>query len=214
MKLSRSVWTAAARAGLLATFAFITPALAQSYRDGSGTIVPGEAPLVGCSMQGHCLGPVSATNPLPVSGAFWQSTQPVSLSTLPPLPAGSNTIGAVESAGTVGVDYSTNKPVLPSVGAGFSASGVYANYVLIATVGASPARDNLDIENTSGAQIAIVRDDGSASTGAPPSNASVFSLGGGAQVGAQGGAWTSQTFKGRVQIYAPSSTAQVAIFVD
>jgi hypothetical protein len=125
------------------------------------------------------------------------------------------TIGfPVTQAGTTGLDYSANKPTLPNIGANFAASGTYASYVLIATVPASPSRNNVDIENISGAQIAVVRDDGTAASGAAPNNASVFSLGGGASAGAQGGAWSSQTFKGRLQIYAPSSTAIVSVMVD
>ncbi|HEX7906698.1 MAG TPA: hypothetical protein VF534_01215 [Paraburkholderia sp.] len=120
----------------------------------------------------------------------------------------------VVSAGTVGTDYSVNKPTIPNVGAVFGNSGPYANYVLIQTVPASPTRNNVDIENTSGGQIVVVRDDGTAATGAAPTNASVFPLGGGASVGAQGGSWSSQTFKGRLQIYAPASTAIVAVMVD
>jgi hypothetical protein len=38
------------------------------------------------------------TNTVPVSGTFWQTTQPVSLASLPALAAGSNTIGAVTQA--------------------------------------------------------------------------------------------------------------------
>jgi hypothetical protein len=86
--------------------------------------------------------------------------------------------------------------------------------VLVATVAASTTRFNIDVENTSGAQIAIVRDDGTAAGGAAPVNASVFALAGGSSVGAQGGAWSSQTFKGRLQIYAPSSGAIVAVMGD
>lgn len=35
------------------------------------------------------------SNPLSVTGAFWQATQPVSLASLPALPAGTNNIGAI-----------------------------------------------------------------------------------------------------------------------
>lgn len=42
---------------------------------------------------------VSVTNTVPVSGTFWQSTQPVSLASLPALPAGSNDIGSVDQHG-------------------------------------------------------------------------------------------------------------------
>jgi hypothetical protein len=131
-----------------------------------------------------------------VTGTFWQTTQPIS------------------TAGTTGLDYSANKPTLPNVGANFAASGPYASYFLIATVPASATRNSVDIENTSGAQIAIIRDDGTAAAAAAPVNASVFALAPGAGVGAQGGSWSSMTFKGRLQIYAASSAAQVAIMVE
>ncbi|MEZ7525200.1 hypothetical protein [Burkholderia vietnamiensis] len=120
----------------------------------------------------------------------------------------------VNQAGSTGTDYSANKPTIPNVGAAFGASGPYANYVLVATVPALATRNNVDIENISGAQIAVVRDDGTAANGAAPANASVFALGGGASAGAQGGAWSSQTFKGRLQIYAPSAAAVVSVMVD
>lgn len=128
----------------------------------------------------------------------------------PPL-IGNATFGATGSTGT---DASANKPTLPNVGANFVGSGPYASYILISTLAASPTRNNVDVENTSGAQIAVVRDDGTASGGSQPVNASVFSLGGGASAGAQGGAWSSETFKGRLQIYAPSSGASVTVMVD
>lgn len=127
---------------------------------------------------------------------------------------GSSSPTYVISGGSTGLDYSANKPTLPNIGANFAASGPYASYVLIATVPANPSRFNVDIENTSGAQIAIIRDDGTAASAAAPVNASVFSLAGGSGVGAQGGAWSSQTFKGRLQIYAASSSAQVAVMGD
>jgi hypothetical protein len=120
----------------------------------------------------------------------------------------------VVSAGSTGQDHSANQPALPVVGQPFGGSGPYAGYVLVATVPASPTRNNVDIENTSGAQIAVMRDDGTAASGAAPNNASVFALGGGSAAGAQGGAWSSTTFKGRLQIYAPSSTAIVSVMVD
>lgn len=120
---------------------------------------------------------------------------------------------SVTFAGSKGTDFSANKPTIPNVGAAFGASGPYANYVLVATVPAGN-RNNVDIENISGAQIAVVRDDGTATNGAAPANASVFALGGGASAGAQGGAWSSQTFKGRLQIYAPSAAAVVSVMVD
>lgn len=123
---------------------------------------------------------------------------------------------AVSATGTgsAGQDFSVNAPALPAVGSNFAASGPYANYLLIRTVAANPARNNLDIENNSGSQIAILRDDGSAAPGSAPANASIFALAGGAGIGSQGGSWSTTTFKGRTQIYAPTTTAQVAVFQD
>jgi len=51
-------------------FAFATCASAQTYHDVSGTVPTPVVPLIGCSLNGPCVGPISATNPLPVSGAF------------------------------------------------------------------------------------------------------------------------------------------------
>ena len=172
--------------GLAATLTAIAAASAQTYLDSKGTMVSGVAPLVQCVSGGSCAGPVSSTNPLPVSGSVAQS-------------------------GSIGADYSANKPALPNVGANFAAGGPFANYVSIVTVAASASRLSIDVENDSGAQIAIILDDGAAASGAAPNNASVFALGGGAGVGVQGGSWVSLIEKGRVQVYAPASTAQVAI---
>ena len=123
-------------------------------------------------------------------------------------------VQSVAQGGTLGRDFSANAPVLPPIAANFGATGVYANYVLIATVPASATRFNIDVENVSGAQIVVIRDDGTALSGASPANASVFALAPGSTAGAQGGSYASQTFKGRLQIYAPSASAQVAIFAD
>jgi hypothetical protein len=136
----------------------------------------------------------------------------VSISGAVTLGAGAATIGAVLQSGSTGLDYSSNRPALPAVGANFAASGPYASYVLTATAPASAARAAIDVENTSGAQIVILRDDGTAAAGAAPANASLFALGGGSAAGAQGGSWTSATFKGRVQVYAPASLSTSITF--
>ena len=106
--------------------------------------------------------------------------------------------------GSTGHDYSAGKPTLPNVGTAFGA-GVYSGYVCVATRAASATRANIDVENCTGAQIVVLRDDGTAATGAAPANASVFALSGGTAPGAQGGSWSSPTFKGRLQIYAPAA---------
>jgi hypothetical protein len=161
-------------------------AQAQTYRDSVGTIAPAYVPLVGCSNGRNCAGPASSANPVPVA----------------PQPA---------FTGSMGRDYSANQPAPPNVGVSFGASGPYANYVLIATAPANVSRFSIDVENTSGSQIVIVLDDGTASTGSVPNNASVFALAGGGSVGSQGGSWVSEVERGRVQVYAPSASAQVAI---
>lgn len=46
---------------------FVLGASAQTYKDSGGTVVPSVAPLVGCSTSGNCLGPVSSSNPMPVT---------------------------------------------------------------------------------------------------------------------------------------------------
>ena len=117
--------------------------------------------------------------------------------------------------GSSGRDASVNQPTLPVVGANFAASGPYANYALVATIAADPKRRLIDIENNSGAQIVVLRDDGTAVPGAAPTNASLFPLAGGSGVGSQGGAYVSTTFAGRIQIYAPNGTTpQIAVLID
>jgi len=110
----------------------------------------------------------------------------------------------VPNAGSTGRDFSAGAPTVPNIGAAFGA-GVYDGYVVAATRAANPTRANIDVENCTGATIVVVRDDGTAASGAAPTNASVFALGGGSAPGAQGGAWSSTTFKGRLQIYAPAA---------
>jgi hypothetical protein len=128
------------------------------------------------------------------------------------------TIGfPVTQAGTTGLDYSANKPTLPNIGVSpwpTAAGNPYSGYFLVATAPASPGRNCLEVWNPSGAQIVVVRDDGTAANNAAPNNASAFPLGGGSATGAQGGYWVTQTFKGRVQIYALSASAFVTVTVD
>lgn len=120
-------------------------------------------------------------------------------------------VAGVASAGSKGADFSANQPTLPNVGANFGVSGAYANYVLISTVPSNPARFSIDVENNAGSQIAIILDNGAAVNGSAPVGATVFALAGGSGQGSQGGSWVSLVEKGRVQVYAASVTAQVAI---
>lgn len=120
-------------------------------------------------------------------------------------------VQGVAQSGSFGMDYSVNVPTLPAIGAGFGSTGPYANYVLVQTVPANAARISIDVENTSGAQIVVLVDDGTAASGAAPNNPSLIPLGGGVSSGAQGGSWSSLAEKGRIQVYAPSSSAFVTI---
>ena len=114
--------------------------------------------------------------------------------------------------GSIGTDRSTTRADIPNLGSDFS-TGVYSGYHLVKTIPLNLSRSFVDVENISGDQIVIVRDDGTAGSGAL-ANASVIVVAGGAGAGAQGGSWTSSTFKGRLQIFAPSSTAVVSAFED
>ena len=226
-----------------------TPNVAVTSEVGAGSTgasVPSTAQFAGMNVGGNLTGLTGSANGLKVDGSA--VTQPVSLSSLPALAAGANAIGAVTQAsgpwtvnhtqlngaalgspttwgsaptgaavagvnanvlalpGSIGLDYSAGRPALPNIGANFAASGPYASYYLTATIGAA-ARNNVDIENVSGSQIAVMRDDGTAAAGAAPANASVFALGPGSGVGSQGGSYTSPTFKGRLQVYSPITTA-------
>jgi hypothetical protein len=111
--------------------------------------------------------------------------------------------------GSSGGNYSSCMVALPNVGANFGLSGPYASYYLTAVIPAG-ARKNGDIENNTGSQIAVIRDDGTAASGSAPNGATVFTLGGGLGIGSQGGSYSSQTFKGRLQIYSPITTVTAA----
>jgi len=119
------------------------------------------------------------------------------------------------AGGSTGIDRSINAPTIPSVGADFGNVAPYNNYHLVKTIAANPLRQYIDVENTSGAQIVLLRDDGAAANGQLPTNASIIPLAGGSGVGSQGGSWSSTTFKGRLQIYGPpSTTPQITAFED
>ncbi len=56
-------------------------------------------PTGGTGIRGWLSGIYSKlSNPLPVTGIFWQTSQPVSLASLPTLPAGTNSIGAITNS--------------------------------------------------------------------------------------------------------------------
>lgn len=113
----------------------------------------------------------------------------------------------------IALDYSANQPALPNIGANFGGSGPYANYVLLATVPSivTNLRDEVEIENQSTGQVIFVIDDGAASAGFAPVNPTIDVLAAASVAGGQGGYWNSSIEHGRIQVYAPSSAAQVSI---
>jgi hypothetical protein len=117
-------------------------------------------------------------------------------------------------AGSVGRDWTANPIVIPNVGAAFADDGPYAGYALIKTVPANPGRVAAGAQTLSGDRVVIVRDDGTASPGSSPTNATVLVLEGGPAFGAKGDSWQSATFRGRLQIYAAVNTAFVSVWED
>jgi hypothetical protein len=179
----------------------------------------------------NTIGAVTFPSAQPVSGTFFQATQPVT-DTQTALTAvalgtpadatwagtGSSSVVAALKAiwsktgvasGSVGADFSstTNHTALPSsvgttVGTStYGGSGPFAAYVLVASAAANASRANIDVENISGSQVVVVRDDGTAAAGSAPVNASWFLLAGGGTGPSQGGAWSSTTFRGRIQLW-------------
>jgi hypothetical protein len=109
---------------------------------------------------------------------------------------------------------STTNLTLPAIGAAFGASGPYANYVLLTTIPADEARQLVQVQNFSTGLVVIVFDDGTTASGSVPAagKATAISLAAAAVAGGAGGGVFSDRFQGRVQVYAPLSTAQVAAF--
>lgn len=116
--------------------------------------------------------------------------------------------------GSLGVDYSTGQPSLPVLGSNFSNVTPWNNFVLLQTVPASLSRNNYRIRNLSGAIIVVIRDDGTAMSGSTLNNPTAYALAPGVGAGSSGELDSDPYFKGRLQIFAPSSPAQVAISVE
>lgn len=103
----------------------------------------------------------------------------------------------VSRSGSLGVDHSANASTVPISG-----------YALLITVAANTRRNFMEVQNQSTDLIQLVRDDGL------NNNITTILLSGAPSSGAQGANWTSDTFKGRLRIYAPNSTDQVACYED
>ncbi len=75
------------------------------------------------------------TNTVPVSGTFWQTTQPVSLSSLPALASGSNTIGTVDIAASQTIGLASGSNTIGAVTGTLSNNGAAATSNMIASLG-------------------------------------------------------------------------------
>ena len=76
-----------------------------ALESGNLATILGRTPVLGQAAMASSVPVTISSNQtaLPVSGTFWQGTQPVSIATLPSLPAGAATIGNVNIIGTVPV---------------------------------------------------------------------------------------------------------------
>ena len=99
----------------------------------------------------------------------------------------------IRHAGSTGVDYSVTPAAIPM-----------ATFSLLATIPANPARCSVEVQNQSAGTVQVVKDDGNGL------NQVSILLATGGSVGTQGGSWNSQTFKGRVRVYAVAG-AQISI---
>lgn len=100
-------------------------------------------------------GSVSVIGSIPVTGTFYQTTQPVSLSSLPALASGSNVIGAVTQSGTWSITNVSGTVSLPT------GASTAAKQPAIGTAGTA-ASDVLTIQGI--ASMTAVKVDGSGVT--------------------------------------------------
>lgn len=109
-----------------------------------------------------------------------------------PLPALVWATGANAAAGGTITDYSANAPAH------------LAN--LIATVPINAGRNHIEVQNQAAVAIQAVIDDGAGG------NEAIILLDAGSGANAQGGAWESNSFKGRLRIFATNTTDQVCVY--
>lgn len=94
------------------------------------------------------------------------------------------------SGGSTGYDFSGNVLSVP-----------ITDYVLAVTVPVSLTRSNIEVQNQDLDTIQVVRDDGD------DMQQSIILL-------APGNIWSSSTFLGRLKIYASTTDARIAVYVD
>lgn len=103
-------------------------------------------------------------------------------------------------AGSVGADWSANAPAGPGNATSFTFNGVTVN--LLQTIAANPSRKSIEINNTTGANVVVVIDDGHNTAG----SVGLFPLAPGASANTQGGDLTLTDELGRVRVFGTTGT--------
>jgi hypothetical protein len=106
-------------------------------------------------------------------------------------------MGWFARSGTDGVDFSVNPATVPVAG-----------WVLLLTIPPKRNRNFVEVQNQSTSVIQIVRIDATGTI-----STSIFAAGASATPG-QGGGWSSDTFKGEIIVYGPTTGLQIAAYED
>jgi hypothetical protein len=116
------------------------------------------------------------------------------------LSAGSSVIGAVTMAGDVGTDRSINAPSGPGSATTLTYNG--NTLTQLVSIASNTSRKSLEVNNTTGALVVLVFDDGANTAG----TVSLLPLAAGTAQYQQGGDFQSQTEQGRVRIFGTTGT--------
>ena len=106
----------------------------------------------------------------------------------------------VEPLSTKGIDHSSNAPAGPGTATSFTFNGNTVN--LLQTVAVNPNRVAIEVNNTTGAPVVVVTDDGFNTSG----RVSLFPLAPGSGQYQQGADLTLTTELGRVRIFGTTGT--------
>lgn len=115
-------------------------------------------------------------------------------------PVGGQNPYPVRQAGSIGVDHSANAPAGPGAATSFTFNGVAVN--LLTTIAANPNRRGIEVNNTTGALVVVVLDDGANTLSAT----SLLPLAPGAGPFQQGGDFSPPNELGRVRIFGATGT--------
>lgn len=110
-------------------------------------------------------------------------------------PSGAQTIGSVLFAGSTGLDHSANAPAYPPAG-----------LTKLVTIAGNNSRALIGVQSQDANQIQVWR------TGSVTPSVILLESGGGNNLG--GGAWSSQTYKGSLEIWGTGAGAIVSCYED